>query len=141
MKYSRRECCLLLPALAAARLAAAEPAAIQSTVRRFEDLPVNADGKNRFRPIVEGLLHDGHPLEAHATELAPDVMPHAAHRHQHEEMFLVREGAVEVTVNGKSTRLGPGGVAFVAGGDEHGIHNGGETSAHYFVIALGKDQS
>lgn len=139
MKYSRRECCLLLPALAASGLAAAEPAAIKTTVRRFEDLPVNADGKNRFHPIVEGLLHDGHPLEAHATELAPGNMPHPPHRHQHEEMFLVREGTVEVTVNGKSTRLGPGGVAFIASGDEHGIHNAGTVPAQYFVIAMGKE--
>jgi len=139
MKYSRRECCLMLPALTASGLAAAEPAAIKTTVRRFEDLPVNAGGKNRFRPIVEGLLHDGHPLEAHATELAPGAMPHAAHHHQHEEMFLVREGAVEVTVNGKSTHLGPGGVAFIASNDEHGIQNAGTVPAQYFVIAMGKD--
>ena len=138
MKYSRRECCLLLPALAASGLAAAQPAAIKTTVAPFEDLPVNAEGKNRFRAIVDGLLHDGHPFEAHATELAAGAMPHAAHHHQHEEMFLVREGTVEVTVNGKSTRLGPGGVAFIASGDEHGIQNVGPTAAQYFVIALGR---
>jgi mannose-6-phosphate isomerase-like protein (cupin superfamily) len=130
---------LTLPAVAASGVIAAEGKTLGTKVSRFEDLPVNAAGKNRFRPIIEGLLHDGHPVEAHATELAPDNMPHSSHHHKHEEMFLVREGTVEVTVNGQATRLGPGGVAFIGSGDDHGIRNVGDTPAHYFVIALGKD--
>jgi quercetin dioxygenase-like cupin family protein len=54
-------------------------------------------------------------------------------------MFLLREGTVELTVNGKSTRLGPGGVAYVASNDEHGIKNVGSVSAQYFVIGLGSN--
>ena len=135
----KRRMFLWLPPVAAACSAAAEGKALATKVSRFEDLPVNAGGGNRFRPIVEGLLHDGHPVEAHATELAPGNMPHAAHRHKHEEMFLIREGTVEVIVNGQATRLGPGGVAFIGSGDDHGIRNVGEMNAHYFVIALGKD--
>jgi quercetin dioxygenase-like cupin family protein len=130
---------LSLPAVAASRLMAAEEKILSTKVRRFDDLPVNTSGKNRYRPIVEGLLHDGHPFEAHATELAPGNMPHGSHTHKHEEMFLIREGAVEVVVNGQATRLGPGGVAFIGSGDDHGIRNVGDTAAHYFVIALGKD--
>jgi quercetin dioxygenase-like cupin family protein len=130
---------LWLPAVAASGLVAAEEKTLRTKVSRFEDLPVTGGGKNRFRPIVEGLLHDGHPVEAHATELAPGNMPHGSHRHKHEEMFLIREGMVAVVVNGQVTRLGPGGVAFIGSGDEHGIRNVGDTAAHYFVIALGKD--
>ena len=139
MNQSRRELWWWLPAVAATRLLAAEDKPIASRACRFEDLQVNTGEKNRFRPIVEGLLHDGHALEAHATELAPGGMPHPPHRHKHEEMFLIREGNVEVTINGKATRLGAGGVAFIASGDDHGIRNVGDTNAHYFVIALGKD--
>jgi quercetin dioxygenase-like cupin family protein len=129
---------LCLPAVAASGLIAAKEKTLGTKVSRFEDLPVNAGGKNRFRPIVEGVLHDGHPVEAHATELAPGNMPHGSHRHKHEEMFLIREGTVEVVVNGRATRLGPGSVAFIGSGDDHGIRNVGDTYAHYFVIALGK---
>jgi quercetin dioxygenase-like cupin family protein len=66
-------------------------------------------------------------------------MPHAAHRHRHEELFLIREGTVEVTIAGRSTRLGPGGVAFIASNEEHGIRNAGSTHAEYFVLGLGSD--
>lgn len=139
MIWSRRNLCLMLPALAAAGIQAAETKPLASKVVRFEDLPVNASGGNRFRAILEGATHDGHAIEAHATELAAGAMPHAPHRHKHEEMFLLREGTVELTVNGKVTGLGPGGVAFIASNDEHGIKNVGATPAQYFVIALGRD--
>jgi quercetin dioxygenase-like cupin family protein len=66
-------------------------------------------------------------------------MPHPPHHHLHEEMFLVREGTIEVTISGQSSRLAPGSVAFVGSNDEHGIHNAGPTPAEYFVVALGKD--
>ncbi len=139
MNYSRREVCLNLSLLAASGAAAAGQEPVATTVRRFEDLLVHARGANRFRPIINGLLHDGNPIEAHATELAPGSMPHPPHHHLHEEMFLVREGTLEVTVNGQNTRLGAGGVAFVASNDQHGIKNVGETNAQYFVIAMGRD--
>ena len=139
MDWSRRDLCLLLPALAAAGVRADEQKPLATKVVRFEDLPVNSSGGNRFRAILEGSTHDGHKIEAHATELAAGAMPHPPHRHKHEEMFLLRDGTVEVTVNGKSTRLGPGGIAFIASNDEHGIKNVGSTPAQYFVIALGHD--
>ena len=140
MTYSRREWCLWLPALAATTGRAAERVSLASKTFRFEDLPVRASGENRYRAILEGVTHAGLQLEAHETDLAPGGMPHPAHHHPQEEMFLVREGTVEVTIAGRSTRLGPGGVAFIASNEEHGIRNAGSTHAQYFVLALGSNK-
>jgi mannose-6-phosphate isomerase-like protein (cupin superfamily) len=52
-------------------------------------------------------------------------------------MWLIREGTVEITINGKASRIGPGAAAFVASNEEHGIHNPGTTAASYFVVAIG----
>jgi quercetin dioxygenase-like cupin family protein len=139
MDLTRRNLCLLVPALAVARAPAADQASLPTLIKRFEDLKANTSGANRYRPILEGATHQGFQIEAHETELAPGSMPHPAHRHRHEEMFLIREGNVEVTVEGKGTRLGPGGVAYIASNEEHGIKNVGTTTAQYFVISLGKD--
>jgi quercetin dioxygenase-like cupin family protein len=140
MTCSRRELCVWLPALVASTGLAAEGASLVSKTFRFEDLPVNTSGENRYRPILEGTTHEGWRLEAHETDLAPGGMPHPAHRHPQEEMFLIREGTVEVTIAGRSTRLGPGGVAFIASNEEHGIRNAGSTHAEYFVLALGSNE-
>lgn len=140
MTCSRRELCVWLPALVASTGLAAEGASLVSKTFRFEDLPVNTSGENRYRPILEGTTHEGWRLEAHETDLAPGGMPHPAHRHRQEEMFLIREGTVEVTIAGRSARLGPGGVAFIASNEEHGIRNAGSTHAEYFVLALGSNE-
>jgi len=139
MAWTRRDLLWLLPALAGSAAFGDEKRSLASKAYRFEDLHVNAEGKNLFRPVLEGRMHAGCASEVHETDLAPGEMPHAAHHHVHEEMFLVREGTLEVTINGRSQKLGPGGIAFVASGDEHGIRNAGDTHAQYFVIGLGSD--
>jgi len=48
-------------------------------------------------------------------------------------------GALNVTMDGKTTRLTPGSVAYVASNHEHGWKNPGHGPAEYFVIALGRD--
>jgi mannose-6-phosphate isomerase-like protein (cupin superfamily) len=64
-------------------------------------------------------------------------MPHAPHHHVHTEMWLIREGTVELTVEGKSTQMGPGSVGFVHSNEEHGIKNIGMVPATYYVVAIG----
>ena len=145
MNYSRRDLSILLPALAgcaaAAQSAGAGNTALASGIYRFEDLPVHTTGPNLLRPIFEGQTHAGVPIELHMTELAPGEAPHPPHRHVHEEMLLIRDGTLEVTIAGKSATLGPGSVAFVRSNDHHGWRNVGTTRAQYFVLALGRDNA
>ena len=140
MSYSRRDLTLLFPALAAAS-AAAQNAALASKTYRFEDLPVRPEGANRFRPVLEGDTHAGVPIELHMTELGPGQAPHPPHHHVHEEMVLIQEGTLEVTIGGQSAKLGPGSVAFVASNEHHGWHNVGSTRALYWVLAVGRDSA
>jgi mannose-6-phosphate isomerase-like protein (cupin superfamily) len=114
-------------------------APIPSKIVRFEDLPVQSGDGYALRRILEGKTHSGYGVEMHETDLAPVAMPHPAHHHAHEEVFLVREGTLEVTITGRASRLGPGSVAYVASNEEHGIRNPGSTHTQYFVIALGTE--
>jgi len=117
----------------------ATEAPIPSKIARFEDLPVQSGDGRTLRPILEGKTHSGYGVEMHETDLAPGAMPHPAHHHAHEEVFLVREGTLEVTITGRASRLGPGSLAYVASNEEHGIRNPETTHAQYFVIALGTE--
>jgi mannose-6-phosphate isomerase-like protein (cupin superfamily) len=139
MTYSRRNWCLMLSMLVAPLDLSAQESSLPSRAFRFEDLHAETRNGTEFRPILKGTTRDGCPLEVHETRLAPGAMPHSAHRHRQEEMFLIREGTIEATISGRSTRLGPGSVVFVASSEEHGVRNVGATSAQYFVVAIGKD--
>lgn len=144
MAMSRRELCSLLPAAAILPLAAelhasaSANAELPSAWYPFADLPVrNNPNGSQTRHILAGKLATGESLEVHATMLPPGGMPHPPHHHVHSEMWLIREGTLELTINGKSQRLGPGSVGFVHSNEEHGVKNVGDAPAHYFVVAVG----
>jgi quercetin dioxygenase-like cupin family protein len=137
VNYSRRDLSLLLPAMVAAA-AKGQPTNLPSRAYGFEDLPVRGNPDNRSRAVLDGLTHSGFHVDMHETELAPGLAPHPPHHHEHEEMIMIREGTLAVTIAGKATNIGPGGVAYVASNQEHGWRNAGTTHAHYFVLALGR---
>jgi mannose-6-phosphate isomerase-like protein (cupin superfamily) len=142
MEISRRDVCALFPAAA---LLTALPLQSESTetlsnsqVFPFDKLPVHrsADGAES-RPVLRGKLPTGEMLEVHETTLPPGAMPHPPHHHLHSELWLVRQGTVELTVNGRGQTVGPGGVGFAASNQEHSIKNVGKIPAQYFVVAVG----
>jgi quercetin dioxygenase-like cupin family protein len=142
MDLSRRDLGLLsLAATTAGTTAAAAGAPLPSKTYRFEDLPVKDNGKNRSRAVLNGETHSGFPIEMHMTELAPGEAPHPPHHHVHEEMIMIHEGTLEVTISGNAVKLGPGSSAYVASNEEHGWKNVGATHALYFVLALGRDKT
>lgn len=141
MNLSRRNLCLILPAfLTPGSAFSATNQKLPARAYPFHDLPVRLEGKNKFRPVLDGETHSGFHLEIHETALAAGSRPHPPHHHVHEEIFLVREGTLAVTMARKRTLLGPGSVAYVASNVEHGIKNAGSNAAQYFVIALGTDR-
>jgi mannose-6-phosphate isomerase-like protein (cupin superfamily) len=135
VSLSRRDLSLLLPALAASNAAAA-PANLPSQVFKFEDLKVKGTGPNYSRDVLAGATHSGSLIDMHITDLGPGKMPHAAHHHEHEEMIMVQEGTLEVTISGKAAIIGPGSAAYVASNEEHGWKNVGDGRARYFVMAF-----
>jgi mannose-6-phosphate isomerase-like protein (cupin superfamily) len=130
---------MLLSAIVVSKAQGSDAAVLPSKVYSFESLPLHASGQNAFRPVLEGKTHEGFRVALHESDLAPGAMPHPPHRHAHEEVFLVREGSLQVTISGHSSDLTPGSVAYVASNEEHGIRNTGTTHAQYFVLELGAE--
>lgn len=73
-------------------------------------------------------------LEVHVTTLNPGKAPHPPHKHPNEEMLIIRQGTVEVLINGEWKRVGPGSVVFFASNQLHGLRNVGDEQAIYHVI-------
>ena len=136
MSVSRRDINLLLPALLAAQKTSA--AVLPSKCYEFSELPVktNPETQMESRQVLRGETHGGFEIACHMTKLAPGAMPHPPHKHVNEEMFFLREGTIEITVEGKTCRLGPGSVAFIASNELHGAKNVGDVPAQYFILEL-----
>src|SRR5690606_40953445 len=74
-------------------------------------------------------------LLIHATTLLPGRSPHPAHVHADlEELVIVRDGLLGVTIGGVRTVLGPGSVAVAQPGEAHGFENAGDAPVTYYVF-------
>jgi mannose-6-phosphate isomerase-like protein (cupin superfamily) len=141
MSMTRREVCSLLPVLlplAGHPAFGVQSETLPSATFEFDKLPVTTHEKAEFRNIMKGKLATGETVEVHESRLPPNGAPHPPHHHAHSEMWLIREGTVELTINGTKSVIGPGGLGFVRSNEEHGIRNIGATAANYFVVAIGQ---
>ncbi len=113
MSFTRREICLLLPALlpvAGDLQAFAQDKSLPSGAFSFDKAPLHVANNNaQIRMMLRGKLATGEGIEVHQTTLPQGGAPTATtHHHPHSEMWLIREGTIELTVKDKKFRLGTG---------------------------------
>jgi quercetin dioxygenase-like cupin family protein len=109
---------------------------LQSAVYDYEKLEVKPSKVGEGRRVLDGSTVTLKNLETHITTINAGEAPHAPHRHPDEEIVLVRDGTLEVNINEKTFRAGPGSVLLLASNDMHGWRNVGTTRAQYHVIRL-----
>lgn len=85
-----------------------------------------SDAKESFYVLGETLApmltNDmGSAVEIFDTSAAAGGGP-PTHKHAWEEIYVVTKGVLDVTVNGDTKRLGPGGFAHVAANTPHSYH-------------------
>ncbi|MBU0581690.1 MAG: cupin domain-containing protein [Alphaproteobacteria bacterium] len=91
---------------------------------------VAADEKPISMPkLFEGPTGFLTKLHAHVTTMAPGK-GYPAHVDRHDVAIIVFSGEVETL----GQRIGPGGTAFSAAGEEHGLSNPGTVPARYLVF-------
>jgi quercetin dioxygenase-like cupin family protein len=130
---------LVLPGVLAAQSESPNPLAA-SRVFTYDQTPSKtapngAVGRNFF----SGTLVTGEVVAAHETLQPAGTIPNPAHRIQHSELIVVREGTLEFHHDGKSERAGPGSIIYVADGTLHSVKNIGNSPAEYVVIQIGGD--
>ena len=76
-------------------------------------------------------------LEAHETVIEPGAPPEETRKHLHNEIWLMKEGTVELWAEGKSHSMQAGDLGLVVAGGMHYVKNIGTTRASYFVLAVG----
>ncbi|HEV2709739.1 MAG TPA: cupin domain-containing protein [Edaphobacter sp.] len=89
--------------------------------------------------VVQGALKTGEVVAVHESMQPVGIEPNPAHRIEHSEFIVVREGTVQFEHDGKAERVDAGGVIYVALGTMHRLRNVGKVPARYVVIAIGGD--
>jgi quercetin dioxygenase-like cupin family protein len=113
---------------------AAPPARIGSTIFKFEDLAVKPSGVGERRDVARNPTATMQEFECHISTLNPNLASHPPHTHPQEELIILRDGELDVHINGTNTRIGPGTLFFFASNDPHAVQNRGTTPATYFVF-------
>jgi len=94
--------------------------------------------KRKSHRYVLGMLTAGNiQLECHETIQEAGALHEPDETHRHNELWFVKEGECELTINGVTRKMHAGDMGLVCAGDHHYIRNAGETQCTYFVVTLG----
>jgi len=85
-----------------------------------------------LRIYFEGATDQVKSMTAGSLRLKGGMSPHPPHEHPEEEFMVIAEGTGEMTVDGKTARIGPGSMMYCAGGRMHGIVNTGKTPLLFY---------
>ena len=117
-----------------------EPILSKSEVLSPDRIPVTTmPNGGKSWPVIHGVLATGEAIAVHESLQPAGISPSPEHTIQHSELILVQEGTLLFEHDGRSDKVGPGGVIFVATGTKHTARNVGDGPAKYLVIAIGGD--
>ncbi len=112
----------------------ARSAPIGSTFVDWDKLSFRAGPVGLFCPVFDEPTPVLEKMEVHVSMLRPGMASHTPHHHPWEEILLIKEGQVEVSINGRKQGAGPGALVFFAVNDAHNLTNVGTALATYYVI-------
>jgi len=73
-------------------------------------------------------------FHCHITTLNPGENTGPLHRHPQEELVIVKEGTLEINIDGKKQLAGAGSMIFYAANENENMTNVGKTPATYYVL-------
>jgi quercetin dioxygenase-like cupin family protein len=112
-----------------------------STIFGWDSITATATSSGAVRQFFRGPTATLDNLDIHVTTLNPGQASHPPHQHANEELVIVKEGTLDVFINGQWQRTGPGSVIFIASNELHGVRNPGPGPAMYHVVAWTSHQN
>ncbi len=122
--------------LSAQNSESAKPAdKMPSTVLPWTSLVPNTPTKNGSRRAVfEQPTATLDKFHLHVSQLNPGENTGALHRHPQEEVIVVKEGTLEVNIDGAKHTAGPGAMIFFSANENENMTNIGSVPAVYYVF-------
>ena len=110
------------------------PAKLTSAVYDWEKLTVIPTPKGARRDVFDGPTTTLDKVHCHITTLNPGENSGEPRKHLQEEVIIVKEGLVEMHIDGRDQTAGPGSVFFLAANTVTRLRNAGTTPATYVVV-------
>ncbi|MGC1186442.1 MAG: cupin domain-containing protein [Candidatus Acidiferrales bacterium] len=111
-----------------------QTAVLGTTFVDWDALTVRTTANGEQRAVFDNPTPTLEKFEVHISTLNPGKMSHPVHQHAWEEILLVKDGEVDVSINGQTRHAGPGALIFFASHDPHNAQNNGDKPATYYVI-------
>jgi (S)-ureidoglycine aminohydrolase len=108
---------------------------VLSQVVYWDSLPTKTENGRTRRLLMEGTSIHLKYFRVHATTIEAGKNPNPPHPNKDaDELIIVKEGKIKMTIGDKSKVIETGGVAVVLADEVHGIENVGTTPATYYVF-------
>lgn len=133
--------CLALSVVLASMLPAQTPAPAGAPAPKMNSMVIPWD-KLQFTPTKTGArvaVFDAptptlDKFHCHISTLNPGENTGALHRHPQEELVIVKEGTLEINIDGKKSIAPAGSMIFYAANENENMTNIGKTPATYYVL-------
>lgn len=112
------------------------PAPLDSTVFDWTQIVAAPTKVGECRNFFDTATRTLARLESHVSTVRPGEASHAPHAHADEELVIIKEGTLEVSINGVVSQAGAGSMFFFASHDLHGMRNPGTVPVSYYVIRI-----
>jgi quercetin dioxygenase-like cupin family protein len=112
----------------------AQTTPLGTTFVDWDSLKAQVSPVGLYRAVFDAPTPTLEKFEVHVTTLRPGMASHQPHHHPWEELLLVKEGELEVSINGEKRHAGPGSLVFFASNDLHNSTNTGDKPATYYVV-------
>jgi XRE family transcriptional regulator, regulator of sulfur utilization len=107
---------------------------LTSRVYVWEDLKVQPTKNGVRRDVFDGPTTTLDKAHCHITTLNPGENSGEPRKHLQEEVIIVKEGSVEMHIDGRTQAGSPGSVFFLAANAVTALRNAGTTPATYIVV-------
>jgi quercetin dioxygenase-like cupin family protein len=122
---------------AGAQTAPAQPASVaklESAVFEWKSLKFNPSKTGSRVLVFDAPTQTLDKLHLHISTLNPGQNTGELHRHPQEEVVIIKEGTLEVNIDGRKQTVGPGSMIFFSVNENENMTNIGTAPATYYVL-------
>jgi len=117
------------------------PELLHSAAIDWNELTPKRTASDTRRYFVDSPTVTFKKLEIHATTVAPGAPASTPHRHLWPMLIVVKEGAIQATIDGVAHVAGEGSIIYMAANALQSMHNLGSVPATYFVVSISSEQT